>query len=175
MKYPPILVVDKQDNPIGKASMEEIQAKGLYHRIVRIHVEDKEGRILLQKRASTVSSFPNCWDHSASGHVDAAENYEQAAERELFEEIGIRSKLKEIGMYQSNYVYGDRIFNRFNKVYKAVVDRETVFTLEPEEVSEVKWATLDEIKQMIKNTPDQIADGLEDVINQFYSHEDNGN
>lgn len=167
MSYPPIMIVDEHDVPIGEASMEEAQAKGLYHRIVRINLEDSAGRLLLQKRSPAVMS-PNRWDHSAAGHVDAREDYMQAAERELQEELGIRVKLQEIGSYQSKHVYGDKIFNRFNKVYRAVIDVDTQVTLQPEEVSEVKWLTRDEIKHLMQDAPDQVTDGIVDTMNQFY-------
>lgn len=167
MDYPPIQIVDEHDVPVGKASMQEAQAKGLYHRIVRINLEDGAGRILLQKRSPRVMS-PNRWDHSAAGHVDEGESYKQAAARELHEELGVRADLEEVGSYQSHRVRGDKIFNRFNKVYRAVVDPNTSFALQPEEVAEVKWMTYDEIRHMIKNTPDQMTDGIVDTMNRFY-------
>lgn len=168
MQWPPILIVDKQDNPIGEASMEEAQQKGLYHRIVRVHVEDKDGRILLQKRAATVATFPNCWDNSAAGHVDAGETYEQAARRELLEELGIKAKLVVVGSYQTNDVWDDKKINRFNKVYRAIVDANTKLTPQTTEVSEVAWLTVDDIRQLIKDSPDKVTDGIVDVMKQFY-------
>lgn len=161
------MIVDEHDVPIGEASMDEAQAKGLYHRIVRINLEDSTGRILLQKRSATVNS-PNRWDHSAAGHVDADEEYMRAAERELQEELGISVKLEEVGEYQSRQTYGNRVLNRFNRVYRAVIDADTHFILQPEEVSEVKWLTRDEIRRLIKDAPDDVTDGIVATMNRFY-------
>jgi isopentenyl-diphosphate delta-isomerase type 1 len=168
MIHPPIVIVDENDQVVGEASMDGAHHKGLYHRISRVMVEDRAGRLLLQKRSPTVSTFPNCWDHSAAGHVDAGENYEEAAVRELEEEIGLKAKLTEIGYWKTNEKFGSRILNRFNKVYKVVVEDPNI-VLRDSEVTEVKWLTLEEVKQMIADHPDQVADGLIDVIKRFYS------
>ncbi len=169
MPYPPIQIVDEQDRPIGGASIDEAREKGLYHRIARIMVEDNQGRVLLQFRNNKVVAYPNCWDNSAAGHVDEGETYEQAAYRELDEEIGLRNvQLEEVGTYISHQTNGDQQTNRFNKVYKAQVSDDTVFLLQPEEVAEVKWFTVSEVHKMIKNYPEVITDGLEDVFARYY-------
>ena len=55
-----IQIVDEHDQPVGAASMDEAQTKGLWHRIVRVMVEDGQGHVLLQLRgvmATLVWSF----------------------------------------------------------------------------------------------------------------------
>lgn len=61
MKYPPVIVVDEHDNEIGSTMLAEVWAKGLYHRIVSVFVQDEAGRLLLQLRAAHVKMFPGCW------------------------------------------------------------------------------------------------------------------
>jgi len=168
MTYPPIVIVDQDDQPTGEASMDEAHQKGLYHRIARVMVEDEKGRLLLQKRSATVSTFPNCWDHSAAGHVDVGETYEQAAARELQEEIGLTGDLQEMGYWKTNEKFGDRILNRFNKAYRVKVD-DPDLALQASEVTEVKWFTPQEIKQLIADYPNQVAAGLVDVMERFYA------
>lgn len=167
---PLIMVVDENDNPIGAKPKQEIWQKGLRHRIARIMVEDEEGNILLQKRADTLQLYPGRWDDSAAGHVDENEEYLEAALREAHEEIGLENvELQEIGTYQNSITFEWRQMNRFNKVYKVVIDREKAeFTTNPDEVSELKWFTLDEVKNLVAEHPDQTTDGLRDVIEKFY-------
>jgi len=50
IKYPPVVVVDKEDNEIGTAMLSEVWQKGLYHRIASIYVLDDDGRILLHSQ-----------------------------------------------------------------------------------------------------------------------------
>jgi 16S rRNA (adenine1518-N6/adenine1519-N6)-dimethyltransferase len=85
----PIQIVDQNNNPTGSATKQEAWRGGLIHRVVRISILDPSGRLLAQKRSLHKEPFPGRWDNSAAGHVDAGETYEQAALRELREELGL--------------------------------------------------------------------------------------
>lgn len=82
-------VVDENDRPVGRAPRREVHARGLRHRAVHVLVFDAAGRVLLQRRSATKDTFPNTWGASASGHVDAGEDYDACAVRELREEVGL--------------------------------------------------------------------------------------
>lgn len=169
MQWPPILIVDERNNPVGEADMFDAWEQGLIHRIARVMVEDEKGRVLLQKRTADMKMYPNCWDNSAAGHVDAGESNEVAAARELEEELGLVGDLEEAGSYFTSAQHDDKVVKRFNHVYKTIVDSTVKTTLEPDEVTEVKWFTVDEVKRLIDKHPDQVTDGLEDVIIRYYS------
>ncbi|MEY2877636.1 MAG: hypothetical protein RLZZ15_16 [Verrucomicrobiota bacterium] len=82
-------VVNARDEVVGRATRREVHARGLLHRAVHVLVFDAAGRVLLQKRSMKKDMSPGLWDSSCSGHVDAGEDYDTAATRELGEEIGI--------------------------------------------------------------------------------------
>ncbi|HKU18960.1 MAG TPA: NUDIX domain-containing protein [Candidatus Saccharimonadales bacterium] len=168
MTHPPVIVVDEHDNVIGAETLKEVWKHGLYHRIVRIMVEDPDGRILLQKRAPNMDLSPGRWDHSAAGHVDEGDNYEQAAARELHEELGVDTELQQVATYRTNGNFQGRILNRFNRLYRCMLPADTPFKLQPEEVSEVRWFTVDEIKRLIAEHPERVTDGIVDVMERFY-------
>lgn len=164
-----IQIVDENDKPVGAASQQEAWDDGLIHRIVRIMAEAPDGRILLQKRTPTMDLYPGCWDHSASGHVDAGEDYFTAARRETLEELGVEvGELIEIGTYPSNEEYQGRKLNRFNKVYKLALDPSAKLNLQAEEVADARWFTKEEIRQLIKDQPDKVTDGLSQVFARYY-------
>jgi isopentenyl-diphosphate delta-isomerase len=164
-EYPPIQVVDENDNPVGGGEMDEIHRKGLLHRIVTVILRDPNGRVLLQRRGPHVSTNPNIWDASAAGHVDEGEDYLTAAQRELFEELGIENpELVEAAYYRTNSMFEWRKLNRFNQVYVAIVPEETEFIINPEEVTEVKWFTPAELEDLIKNHPNEIVEDFSKVL-----------
>jgi isopentenyl-diphosphate delta-isomerase type 1 len=82
-------VVNERDEPVGRALRAEVHARGLWHRAVHILVFDSAGRLFLQKRSMKKDMSPGLWDSSCAGHVDAGEEYDTAARRELGEELGI--------------------------------------------------------------------------------------
>lgn len=161
-------IVDDNDMVIGRTSKNEAQQKGLRHRVVRISLEDPAGNILLQKRQDNKELYPSCWDTSAAGHVDSGESYENAAERELYEELGVVTRLQEVKYYPSEGKFDWRTLNRMNRLYSAVIPPETRFTLQKEEVSDVKWVTRAELDNLIANHPEQVADGLLEAYEIMY-------
>lgn len=164
-----IQVVDENDKPLRGDTRQHIWEQGALHRIVYIMVESPEGEILLQKRGSNMDTFPDCWDVSAAGHVDAGEEYDIAARRELEEELGLTGfELSELGKYQSSDTFEWRKLNRFNVAYRVVVPRNTKFALQEAEVGSTKWFSTEEVKQLINEHPDTVANGLKNVFSHFY-------
>lgn len=82
-------VVNAADEVIDRRPRAEVHRRGLLHRAVHVLVFNPYGQVFLQKRARTKDRQPGLWDSSASGHVDAGEDYDTAAVRELREELGI--------------------------------------------------------------------------------------
>jgi isopentenyldiphosphate isomerase len=168
--HPKILIVDENDQPIGAATKDKIWEKGLWHRIIRVMVEDNEGRILLQKRSTKLELSPGRWAESASGHADEGDDYNQAAKRELEEEIGLKDvTLEELGSWQSTGDFQGRILNRFNKAYRVNLNQPFEPVIQEKEVSEVRWFSLDELKDLIKNHPEKVTRGLVEVVGKYYS------
>lgn len=83
-------VVNERDEVVRRATRREVHATGLWHRAVHILVFDASGRVFLQKRSMLKDLSPGLWDSSCSGHLDAGEDYDAAAVRELGEEIGVK-------------------------------------------------------------------------------------
>lgn len=137
-------VVDDSNIVIGKALKEEIYAKKLPHRIVHIFVLDaKNQKIYLQQRSQTVSFLPGYYCTSASGHVQSGETYEQAAKRELREELGVSLPLKKVS--ELYFVSNDH--RRFIELFIAVAEGE--FSFADGEVSGGEFMSIGEAKKLI--------------------------
>lgn len=161
LKYPPVVIVDEDDNEIGTAMLAEVWQKGLYHRIVAVFVFDDQARILLQLRGPNVKVYSNCWDQAAGGHVDEDQTYKDAAVNELAEELGLNDiTLTVIGTYRSNNRDGERIINQFERVYSAEVPYGTVIKPQKSELADIRWFTVIELEQHIAEKPDDFTPGL---------------
>jgi isopentenyl-diphosphate Delta-isomerase len=169
IKYPPVVIVDENDNEIGTAMLAEAWQQGLYHRVVAIFVTDDKGRMLLQLRSPNVKVYPNHWDQAAGGHVDEGQSYEVAAANELTEELGLHNvTLTEMGTYRSNAQDGDRIINQFERVYKAEVTHDTNLEPEGSEVTTLKWFTASELKTLFSQQSDKFTPGLLYDIQHYF-------
>lgn len=82
-------IVDHLDRVVGQATRARVHACQLWHRAIHVLIFDRAGRVLLQKRSMLKDTAPGKWDSSCSGHLDAGEDYEPAARRELGEELGL--------------------------------------------------------------------------------------
>ncbi len=86
-----IEVVDKYDKPLAIMPRGEVHRQCLMHRSVLVLVYDMKSKLYLQKRGKNKSLYPGRLDISASGHVKQGESREDAAIRELYEELGLRT------------------------------------------------------------------------------------
>ena len=143
---PNITIVNKNDEVIGAVCEKEVYEKKHTHRIVHVLLFNNEGKMMLQMRSKTKSFAPSYWVTSAGGRVDEGETYEEAAYREMKEEIGIREELKEINKHYYNHTTPG--LNLFMTVYRADYKNEDLVLCE-REVDRVEFFSIDEIKKMI--------------------------
>ena len=82
---------------VGK-SIKKLDAHKLNvcHGISAVGLINLEGKLLIQKRASTKKIEPSKWDLSSAGHIDLNETPKEAAIREIYEELGINVGIEEL-------------------------------------------------------------------------------
>jgi isopentenyldiphosphate isomerase len=89
-------VVNERDEVIGRATRREIHARGLLHRAAHIFVFNSRGELFIQKRSMSKDRNAGKFDSSAAGHLDAGEDYDSCAERELREELNLAAPVKRV-------------------------------------------------------------------------------
>lgn len=139
-------IYDKYRNLTGKKRFrgDKLQS-GEYHLVVHICVFNTKGELLIQQRQSFKEGWPNMWDVSVGGSAVAGENNSQAAERELFEELGIKNDFTEsLPNFTITFMEG---FDDWFFITKDIEISDLKFQYE--EVQNAKWATKEEILQMI--------------------------
>jgi isopentenyldiphosphate isomerase len=146
-------VVNQDDAVVGRATRREVHARGLLHRAVHVLVFNEAGEVFLQKRSQNKDTAPGAWDSSASGHVDAGEDYDGCAVRELREEIGLalaRAPTRWLRLRAC-----EETGNEFVWVYRE--DDEGPFTLHPEEIERGAWYRPAEIVRELREHPAKFA------------------
>lgn len=148
--YKKCVVVDEDDNIIGAEYIAVAIEKGLIRRAARTYVFNDSGLLLVQQRSKTVLK-PLMFDQSAAGHVDEGETYEEAAKRELYEELGLEGHpLKEVVVS-----FWDRDF--YNAIYKITVPDNTPINFDPEEIATVFWWTPTQVDAEMSKNPNQFT------------------
>ena len=129
---------DENRLPLGKtAERGGPKGPGEYRTVVHVCVFDRRGRLLIQQRAPEKFIWPNLWDVSVGGGVDAGETSRQAAEREFLEELGYPLDLGD--RRASVTVNFDGGFDDFF-IIRRDLDL-SALVLQEEEVSEVRYVT----------------------------------
>jgi isopentenyl-diphosphate Delta-isomerase len=154
--YPNITAVNDKDELVGYFQLFDAIAKGYKRRVSCVFVFDEDGRVLIQRRSSTVLS-PNSLDYSAAGHVNEGDDYLATAKAELFEELGIKDVSLELLM--PPFLASDF----FNAVYKTVIPKETALKTNEAEVAKVFWVTVTELQEMIARHPQQFSGSFLEV------------
>lgn len=142
-------VVDTNDKLIGyRTRFECHHNKNLIHRVIAVALFNDQGQILLQKRSKYKDTNPGLYTLSVSGHVDKDETYEETAQRELFEELGIHSPLK----MKKKFIAPTDIETEMVCIFEAFYNGS--FSPNKKEIDEVKFVTIEQLKQIqIKLTP----------------------
>ncbi|MGW2584556.1 NUDIX domain-containing protein [Streptomyces virginiae] len=83
--------VDDQDRVLGVVvGRRQAVREGWLHRVAVTVCRDERGRFLVHRRAERLWRFPGLHEVVVGGAVAVGESYEQAASRELAEELGTR-------------------------------------------------------------------------------------
>ena len=138
-------IVNTEGEVVGSATRKECHAGTfLLHPVVHLHIFNSVGELYLQKRVMTKKIQPGKWDTAVGGHVDYGERIEDALVRETREELGVRDFTPEFLM---RYEFRSQIEAELVYIYKCVYDGD--FNLDPSEVDEGRFWSLDEIKKSI--------------------------
>jgi isopentenyldiphosphate isomerase len=88
--------VDERDRVLGVVPRSEAVRRGLLHRVAVTVCRDAGGRILVHRRSQRLSRFPGLHEVAVGGAVAVGESYEDAAVRELAEELGVRAQVRPV-------------------------------------------------------------------------------
>lgn len=141
-------VVDECDRVLAQVPRWRVRRDNLRHRAVYILVFNAAGQVLIHQRTLTKDVFPGYWDVCVGGVPRAGESYDEAARRELAEEIGVtETTLEPVSALQ----YEDAHTGIRGMVYRCTV--RALGPLQRSEVAAVEWVAVDAVPAHIARGP----------------------
>lgn len=148
-------IVDENGKPTGETvERKTAHSERIRHRTAHVWIvrkSDEGAEVLLQKRAMNKDSFPGRYDTSSAGHIQAGDEPEESAIRELHEELGIKASVDDLQFVDTFVIQYEKEF--YGKMFK---DSEIAFvyvytkpvnidelTLQKEELDGVEWFNLE--------------------------------
>ena len=165
------MVVLINENDEVKGLMEKMQAHktGLLHRAFSVFLFNNQGEMLLQKRAAHKYHSPNQWTNAVCSHPRDGETYKDAALRRLKEELGIEVEIDHKFFFIYKADVGDGLWeHELDHVF--VGNYQGEFQLNPEEVSEVRYISQENLeKEMIEN-PANFTEWFKIILKEYQEH-----
>jgi len=148
-------LVNENDEVIGEVWKSEANSNPkLIHREILIYVFDDQNRMLMQQRSFNKKVYPGQWAETCAGHIGKGEDPEKAAYRELFEELGLKIKLKFIKK---------RLINQKNETHFAFcyVGRYdgSKIIIDKNEVEQAKFVAKDKFEELFRAGGDEFIEG----------------
>jgi 8-oxo-dGTP pyrophosphatase MutT (NUDIX family) len=120
--------------------------EGKYIIVVLVYIQNSEGKFLIQKR----SKLKDGKYATTGGHVKSGETSVEGILSEVREELGLELNPDDLVLYYGNHSAEQQVF--WDDYYiKLDIDDISKLKLQEEEVESVKWATAEEMKQMMKD------------------------
>jgi isopentenyl-diphosphate delta-isomerase len=161
-----LILVDENDQEIGSMEKMEVHEKGLLHRAFSILIFNSKNEMLLQQRALSKYHSGGLWTNTCCSHPRKEESTLQAANRRLIEEMGFSTELEE----------------KFSFIYRAELDKNMIeheldhvffgtfegeFQFNREEVKAIRWISISDLIQEIKDSPSSFTEWFKILMNEY--------
>jgi len=151
-----VVLVDQNDQVKGfkeKFACHKIPVP--LHRTISIVIfnQDKT-EMLITKRSTKKPTWPLVWSNAVCSHPYPGENYQKAAERRLYEELGFETPLRPVFKFNYRAEMANRVWGEceLDAVFVGKYDGRPIHP-NPDEVAGYKWLKTEELKKDLKKNP----------------------
>ena len=148
-----VILVDANDNESGSMKKMEAHQKALLHREISVFICNSNGEWLLHKRALQKYHSNGLWTNTSCSHPVPGESNLDAANRRLWEEMGLKADLVEILSFTYNEPLDNELTeHEFDHVFFGITDDKPVININ--EVDDWKYISFNELQVDIEKKPE---------------------
>ena len=151
MKEDQVILVDEYDNQIGLMPKIEAHKSAMLHRAISVFIFNTKGEWLLQQRAVSKYHSGGLWTNSCCSHPLPQETTIDAANRRLFQEMGLHCTLKELFSFSYKEALDNELTeHELDHVFIGITD--VLPVINTSEVEKFKYSSYNDLSlDIIKN------------------------
>jgi len=159
--------LDKEGNLIASRPKKLLKERMFLHKVSLVIPLSKKNNPILSLQTADKPFFPSTWCCAVGGKVLSGESEEDAAKREMIEEVGKSYPVKKI----ASFIYDEEDYKGFFTLFTTTIQVEVnEFKLDPKEIQYSKEFEIEKVMQMIKENPKQFAPTFIAAIKEFNKH-----
>ncbi len=164
-----VILVNRNDEPIGLMPKLEAHEKAVLHRAFSVFVLNKDNQIMLQQRAHHKYHSPLLWTNTCCSHQREGESNIEAGNRRLFEEMGFNTELKELFHFIYKAPFDNGLTeHELDHVMIGYYNESPI--INPEEVENWKWMGIDDVQADIQLHPEKYTVWFKIIFDEFYHY-----
>ena len=164
-----VILVDENDNPIGKMEKIEAHEKGLLHRAFSVFIYNDNHELLLQQRAKTKYHSPGLWTNTCCSHQKAGESNIEAGQRRLQEEMGFSVALEDVMSFTYKAPFSNGLTeHEFDHILVGYFNDKP--KPNPDEVNDWKWESLENVQKDIQLHPEEYTEWFKIIFDKYLTN-----
>ena len=161
-----VILVDREDNQVGTMPKLEAHEKALLHRAFSVFIFNEKGELMLQRRALHKYHSPGLWTNTCCSHQRVGETNIEAGKRRLFEEMGFSCELEDAFWFIYKATFDNGLTeHELDHVMIGKYNAEP--KINPDEVAEYKWMTLEDLKTDMKDHPEKYTAWFKIIFQEY--------
>ncbi len=149
-----VVLVDPDDQPLGKMEKMEAHVKGILHRAFSAFIFNDRDELMLQQRALSKYHSPGLWTNTCCSHPRDGESLEAAVHRRLKEEMGFDCDIEKAFHFTYKADVGQGLTeHEFDHVFIGNSNQHP--EINPAEVHDWKYSSMADIRDDMKKHPEQ--------------------
>lgn len=169
MEEEKVILVNERDEQIGLMPKMEAHEKALLHRAFSVFVFNDQKELMIQQRAFGKYHSPGLWTNTCCSHQRVGESNVDAGKRRLQEEMGFSTELKDTVSFIYKAPFDNGLTeHEFDHILVGDFNGEP--DLNPEEVNDWKWVSLEALKEDMVIHPEIYTEWFKIIFDNYYKH-----